>query len=105
MIQGSDLRFNAWKQLFSDNELFSGEWIKVKVLQQTELECGARVCVHGVCFALSTKKCTDIIKDLSRFRDLSVRSRLMVSHICIDGYWSDPKWLQRTIGNAEGTNI
>jgi hypothetical protein len=75
---GSDQRFRNWKALFFDEVHFSGEWIKVKFFQQSELECGARVCLHGVCFALSKKKNADIINDLSRFKDLSVRSRLMV---------------------------
>jgi hypothetical protein len=101
IAQGSDRRFQEWKALFLDDDLFVGEWIKVKIFQQSELECGARVCLHGVCFALSQKKSSDIINDLSRFKDLSVRSRLMVSHICLDGYWSHPKCLSRTIGNAD----
>jgi len=96
--QGSDQRFKDWKSLFQDNDLFSGNWIKAKKFQQSELECGARVCLHGVCFTLSKKKCGDIINDLSRFKDLSTRSRLMVSHICKDGFWSYQKWLSRTIG-------
>ena len=61
IAQGSDRRFHAWKNLFNDDELFSGEWIKVRIFQQTELECGARVCLHGVCFALSTKKWSEQI--------------------------------------------
>jgi hypothetical protein len=98
---GSDQRFAEWKALFQDDAIFHGEWIKVKVFQQSELECGARVCLHGVCFALSKKKCGDIINDLSRFKDLSTRSRLMVSHICKDGFWSYQKWLSRTIGDED----
>jgi hypothetical protein len=98
---GSDQRFADWKALFQDDVFFSGEWIKGKFFQQSELECGARVCLHGVCFSLSKKKYGDIINDLSLFKDLAVRSRLMVSHICKDGHWSHPKWLSRTIGNGE----
>ena len=101
--QGSEQRFNDWRILFQDDDLFSGEWIKVKILQQSELECGARVCLHGVCFSLSKKKYGDIINDLSRFKDLPVRSRLMVSHICKAGYWSTQKWLSRTIGAEDYT--
>jgi len=103
--QGSDQRFADWNALFQDNDLFSGEWIKVKVFQQSELECGARVCLHGVCFALSKKICGDIINDLSRFKDLSTRSRLMVSHICKDGFWSSQKWLSRTIGAEDSLSV
>ena len=99
--QGSAQRFQDWKTLFSDTDLFAGEWIKTKIFQQTELECGARTCVHGVCFALSSKKSSDIINDVSRFKDLAVRSRLMVSHICKDGFWSHQRWLSRTIGNGD----
>lgn len=98
---GSDKRFRDWKALFFDNDLFSGEWIKVKIYEQSELECGARVCLHGVCFGLSKKKTADIIGDLSRFKDLSVRSRLMVSAICKDGFWSSHPWLRRIIGDVE----
>ena len=99
ITNGSDKRFRDWKAIFSDEDLFSGEWNKVKILPQSELECGARACLHGVCFALSNKKNGEIINDLSRFKDLSVRSRLMVSTICKDGIWSHPKWLSRIIGN------
>ena len=56
VAQGSDKRFSDWQALFSDDDLFTGEWIKVKIFQQSELECGARVCLHGVCFALYQKK-------------------------------------------------
>ena len=63
--QGSDQRFRDWHSLFQDDDLFSGIWIKVKKKQQSELECGAWVCLHGVCFALSKKKNGDIINDLS----------------------------------------
>ena len=98
IINGSDKRFKDWQALFFDEDLFSGEWIKVKILPQRELECGARACVHGVCFALARKKNADIIGDLSRFKDLSVRSRLMVSTICRDGVWSHQGWLSRIIG-------
>ena len=98
---GSDKRFRDWKALFFDEDLFSGEWIKVKNFEQSELECGARVCLHGVCFGLSKKKTADIIGDLSRFKDLSVRSRLMVSAICKDGFWSPQNWLRRIIGHDE----
>ena len=101
ITNGSDKRFRDWQSLFSDEDLFSGEWIKVKIFPQRELECGARVCLHGVCFALSEKKSADIIGDISRFKDLSVRSRLMVSTICKDGIWSHQNWLSRTIGNEE----
>jgi hypothetical protein len=99
IAQGSDQRFRDWQALFQDDDLFSGTWIKVKVFQQNELECGARACLHGFCFALSNKKNREIINDLSSFKDLSVRSRLMVSTICKEGYWSSPKWLRRAIGN------
>jgi hypothetical protein len=95
--QGSDQRFRDWQYLFQDDDLFSGTWIKVKVFQQNELECGARACLHGFCFALSNKKNGEIINDLSRFKDLSVRSRLMVSTICKEGYWISPKWLRRKV--------
>jgi len=105
ILQGSDQRFQDWKALFSDQDLFSGEWIKVKIFQQSELECGARVCLHGVCFTLSKKNCGDIINDLSRFKDLSTRSRLMMSHICKDGFWSYPKWLSRTIGAEDSLSV
>ena len=105
IAQGSDHRFQEWKALFLDDDLFAGEWIKVKILQQSELECGARVCLHGVCFTLSKKKSSDIINDLSRFKDLSVRSRLMVSHICKDGFWSSQKWLSRTIGAEDSLSV
>jgi hypothetical protein len=71
------------------------------VFQQSKLECGARACLHGVCFALSNKKNGDIINDLSRFKDLSVRSWLMVSTICKDGFWSPQRWLRRTIGDEK----
>jgi hypothetical protein len=91
IAQGLDWWFHAWKTLFNDDELFSGEWIKVKIFQQTEWERGARVCLHGVCFALSMKKGTDIFNDLSRFKDLSVHSHLIMLHICKDGYWTDQK--------------
>jgi hypothetical protein len=99
--QGSAKRFQNWKALFLDDDLFAGEWIKAKICQQTELECGARVCLHGVCFALSKKNSSDIINDLKRFKDLAVRSRMMVSHICKDGFWSPQKWLSRTIGSDD----
>jgi hypothetical protein len=101
LSQGSDERFNEWKSLFQDDDLFSGEWIKVRILQQSELECGARVCLHGVCFALSRKKVSDITYELSKFKDLSVRSRRMVSVTCTNGYWSYQKWLSQIIGNEE----
>ena len=99
--QGSEQCFRDWQSLFYDDDLFSGTWIKVKVFQQSELECGAHVCLHGVCFALSQKKPGEIINDLSRFRNLPACSRLMVSTICKDGCWSHPKWLRRTIGDED----
>ena len=99
LLQGSDRRFNDWKSLFLDQDLFSGKWVKVKVLQQSELEYRAWVCLHGVCFALSKKKIGDIITDLSRFKDLSLHSRLMVSNICNDRFWSLQKWPCRIIGD------
>ena len=101
MSAGSERRFQDWKALFSDGDNFSGEWIKVKIFEQSELECGARVCLHGACFALSKKKSGEIINDLSRFKDLSIRARLMVSNICRDGYWSTQKWLSRIIVEDE----
>ena len=52
-------------------------------------------------FHIVKKKCGDIINDLSRFKDLAPRSRLMVAHICKEGQWSHPKWLCRTIGDED----
>jgi hypothetical protein len=87
-----------WQNLFQDDDLFSGNWIKLKIIPQTELECGARVCLHGLCFALSSRNTKDIGRQLERIKDLAVRSRLLVSHICTDGQWSNPGWLKSIIG-------
>ena len=105
LSHGSDQRFQDWKNLFLDKDTFSGEWIKVKILEQSELECGARVCLHGACFALSNKRMSEIINDLSRFKDLSVRARFLVAKICKDGFWSEQKWLHRLFGNTGNANV
>ena len=79
MSQGSDQRMRQWRDLFEDDDLFSGSWIKLKIIPQSELECGARVCLHGLCFALSSHNAKEIGRQLQRFSDLAARSRLMVS--------------------------
>jgi len=101
--QGSDDRMRQWQNLFQDDDLFSGNWIKLKIIPQTELECGARVCLHGLCFALSSRNTKDIGRQLERIKDLAVRSRLLVSHICTDGQWSNPGWLKSIIGTPTST--
>jgi len=50
MLQGSDARMHQRRDLFKDKDLFSGTWIKLKIIPQSELECGARVCLHGLCY-------------------------------------------------------
>jgi len=54
ILNGLDQRFRDWKALFfdDDDDLFSGEWVKVKILPKSELECRAGACLHRVCFAL-----------------------------------------------------
>jgi hypothetical protein len=89
----SDQRFQQWKAIFQDDNLFTGEWCKVKIIQQSELECGARVCLHGLCFALSTRNSAGIMSSISRISNLAARSRLMVSRICKEGKWSPQGWL------------
>jgi len=102
--QGSDERMRQWQNLFQDDDLFSGNWIKLKIIPQTELECGARVCLHGLCFALSLLDKKDIGRQLERIKGLAVRSRLLVSPICTDGQWSNPGWLKRIIGTPTSIN-
>ena len=102
--QGSDERMRQWQNLFQDDDLFSGNWIKLKIIPQTELECGARVCLHGLCFALSLLNKKDIGRQLERIKDLAVRSRLLVSRICTDGQWSNQGWLKSIIGTPTSTN-
>jgi hypothetical protein len=104
ILQGSDERMRQWQTLFQDDDLFSGNWIKFKIIPQTELECGARVCLHGLCFALSLLNKRDIGRQLERIKDLAVRSRLLVSRICTDGQWSNPGWLKSIIGTPTSTN-
>mmetsp|Transcript_26119 Transcript_26119/g.37467 ORF Transcript_26119/g.37467 Transcript_26119/m.37467 type:complete len:595 (+) Transcript_26119:2042-3826(+) len=94
---GSDQRFSQWQELFQDDELFSGVWTKVKIIKQTELECGARACLHGVCFALSPHPSAIIMNKIHRIKNLSTRSRLMVSKICTDGHWTPQGWLRQII--------
>jgi len=96
--QGSDSRMNKWRDLFQDDDLFSGKWIKLKVIPQSELECGARVCLHGLCLALSLLSASETIRRLERIKDLAVRSRLLVSCICKQGNWSPQGWLKSIIG-------
>jgi len=98
MFQGSDARMRRWQALFQDDDLFSGKWIKLQIIPQTELECGARVCLHGLCYALSLLKTRDTSRQLERVKDLAARSRLLVSRICTDGNWSHPGWLKSIIG-------
>ena len=94
---GSDQRFSSWKNLFYDDDLFAGQWNKVKVIQQVELECGARACLHGLCFALSNKNSANIMNNIKRISNLAVRSRSMVSSICNNGRWSPQGWLKSII--------
>jgi len=54
-----------WHDLFVDTDLFSG-WIKLKIIPQQELECGAWVCLHGLCFALSSASAKEIGRQLER---------------------------------------
>jgi|Transcript_17692 hypothetical protein len=98
MLQGSDARMHQWRELFNDNDLFSGTWIKLKIIPQSELECGARVCLHGLCFAISSKNAKEIGRQLQRLPDLAARSRLMVSGICGCGNWTPQGWLKSIIG-------
>ena len=98
MLQGSDARMRRWQALFQDDDLFSGKWIKLQIIPQTELECGARVRLHGLCYALSLLKTRDTSRQLERVKDLAARSRLLVSRICTDGNWSHPSWLKSIIG-------
>lgn len=37
----SEDRMNQWRALLNDNYLFLGNWNKLKITPQTELECGA----------------------------------------------------------------
>ena len=98
MLQGSDARMHQWRELFNDNDLFSGTWIKLKIIPQTELECGARVCLHGLCFSISSKNAKDIGRQLQRIPDLAARSRLLVSGVCGCGNWTPQGWLKSIIG-------
>mmetsp|Transcript_26122 Transcript_26122/g.37475 ORF Transcript_26122/g.37475 Transcript_26122/m.37475 type:complete len:233 (+) Transcript_26122:3661-4359(+) len=103
--QGSDHRFLQWKHLFHDDSLFSGEWVKVQTIQQTELECGARACLHGLCFALSNRNSTNIMYNIRRISNLAARARSMVFKICQDGQWSPQGWLQPIIGIQQTTAL
>jgi len=96
--QGSDSRMNKWRDMFQDDDLFSGKWIKLKIIPQSELECGARVCLHWLCIALSLLSASETIRRLERIKDLAVRSRLLVSCICKQGNWSPQGWLKSIIG-------
>jgi hypothetical protein len=98
MLAGSDHRLSQWKALFQDDTLFTGEWTKIKIIPQTELECGARVCLHGLCLALSTYNSSRIMNNITRVRNLAARSRTMVSNICNDGQWTSQAWLTSIIG-------
>jgi len=98
---GSDQRFLQWKTLFQDDDLFSGEWIKVKIIKQTKLECGARACLHGLCFALSNRSSASIMNNRNRISNLAARSRSMVSKICNEGKWQHQGWLQSIIGSQQ----
>lgn len=101
MLHGSDDRMRQWRDLFDDNDLFSGTWIKAKVIPQSELECGARVCLHLLCFALSSHNAKEIGRQLQRFPDLAARSRLLVSGVCSAGKWNPQGWLKPIIGTPQ----
>jgi hypothetical protein len=101
MLHGSDDRMRQWRELFDDNDLFSGTWIKVKIIPQSELECGARVCLHGLCFPLSSHNAKEIGRQLQRFPDLAARSRLLVSGVCGAGKWNPQGWLKPIIGTPQ----
>eukprot|EP00590_Aulacoseira_subarctica_P004874 CAMPEP_0172428312 /NCGR_PEP_ID=MMETSP1064-20121228/45813_1 /TAXON_ID=202472 /ORGANISM="Aulacoseira subarctica , Strain CCAP 1002/5" /LENGTH=416 /DNA_ID=CAMNT_0013173021 /DNA_START=1443 /DNA_END=2689 /DNA_ORIENTATION=- len=101
ILQGSEDRMNQWSAIFNDNDLFSGTWIKLKIIPQTELECGARVCLLGLCFALSMLNAKQTGRQLERVQDLAARSRLLVSRICTDGNWSHQGWLNSIIGTPQ----
>jgi hypothetical protein len=73
-------------------------WTKIKIIPQTELECGARVCLHGLCLALSTYNSSRIMNNITRVRNLAARSRTMISNICNDGQWTSQAWLTSIIG-------
>mmetsp|Transcript_14017 Transcript_14017/g.20063 ORF Transcript_14017/g.20063 Transcript_14017/m.20063 type:complete len:96 (-) Transcript_14017:1112-1399(-) len=81
--------------------IFSPVWSKAKIFKQTELECGARVCLHGLCFAVSHRNSSEIMYNINRINDLAARSRQMVSKICQDGYWSSQGWLKSIIGTPD----
>ena len=66
LSHGSDHRMLQWRELFEDDDLFSGTWIKMGIIPQSELECGARVCLHGLCFALSSLNAKEIGRRLLR---------------------------------------
>jgi hypothetical protein len=88
MKQGTDSQFAYSKALFHTTDLFTGEWTQCKIIQQTELECGARVCLHGLCFALSNQNSSRIMNSINRISNLAACSRTMVSRICNDGQWT-----------------
>ena len=101
MSQGSDLRMRQWRELFEDDDLFTGSWVKLKIIPQSELECGARVCLHGLCFALSSHNAKEIGHRLQRLPDLAAHSRHMVSGVCRAGNWTPQGWLKPIIGTPQ----
>ena len=97
LSHGTDHRFSQWKALFNDDILFTGTWTKVKLTPQSELECGARACLHGICFALSHHNSSKITTNIARISNLAARSRTMVSSVCISGTWHSQGWLKSII--------
>ena len=93
LAHDSDQRFLQWKALFQDDILLSGEWYKVKIIQQSELEWGARVCLNSLCCAVSTRNSASIISSINHISILAARSRLMVSRICNAKNLSPQQWL------------
>jgi hypothetical protein len=98
LISGSDQRLSRWKTLFQDNDSFSGIWTKVKIIPQTELECGARACLHGLCLAISTLNTSRVMNNIARISNLAARSRTMVANVCNGGHWQPQGWLNSIIG-------
>jgi len=45
------------------------EWIAVPIVLQSELECGARACLHGVVFVLSNINHNRIMYELQHMTD------------------------------------
>ena len=70
------------------------EWVAAPIVLQSELECGARACLHGILFALSDASSDGIMKHLQQEVNLGSLSRQLVVSTCRTQSWVTPGWLK-----------